>query len=134
MSMTTQEIKDAIAASAELQAMATAGNTQGIADVLSVGRKKKVPTEVGNGTILEVLGFAKGNALLDVINNTPDFRYVKPLVEQGRLRLDAALTVGALMSMVPAILTAQDVANLVARAEVDDPVSHMQVALAIQEA
>jgi hypothetical protein len=45
--------------------MAAAGNTQGIADALSAGRTKFVPTEVGNGTILEVLGFAKGTGPID---------------------------------------------------------------------
>ncbi|MBK6403270.1 MAG: hypothetical protein IPN12_00010 [Rhodocyclaceae bacterium] len=48
-----------------------------------------VPTEIGNGTVLETLGLAVGNALLDVLYNAPDFRYVKPLLEQGRLRIDA---------------------------------------------
>jgi hypothetical protein len=55
-------------------------------------RTRPMPTEVGTGTILEVLGLNVGNALLDVIYNDPRFRYVKPLVEQGRLRLDLPLT------------------------------------------
>jgi hypothetical protein len=128
-----QQIKDAIAASPELQAMAAVGNTQGIADVLSIGRKKTVAVEVGNGTILEVLGFAKGNAVLDVINSTPDFRYVKPLVEQGRLRLDSPLTIAALQSMVPAVLTNEDVSRFVARTQVDDPITHTQVGEALKQ-
>lgn len=44
--MTPQQIRDAIAASPALQALAAAGNTQGIADALSVGR-----TSLVSGTI-----------------------------------------------------------------------------------
>lgn len=81
-------------------------------------RTRPVPTECGNGTILEVLGLTTGNALLDVLTTAPDFRHVKPLVEQGRLRLDAPLTAAALGSLVPGVLT-QDQANaLLARARV----------------
>lgn len=54
-------------------------------------RTKLVATEIGNGTILEAIGLASGNALLDVLYTQPDFRHVKPLLEQGRLRLDSAL-------------------------------------------
>lgn len=41
--MTPQAIRDAIAASPELQALAAAGSTQAIADALSVGRTRVVP-------------------------------------------------------------------------------------------
>lgn len=68
-------------------------------------RTKKVHMEVGNGTILEVLGIAAGNALLDVIYSDANFRHVKPLVEQGRLSLDSTLVQMTLDSLVPAVLT-----------------------------
>lgn len=130
--MTNDEIRAAIAASPELQALAAAGSTQGIADALSVGRTRFVPTEIGNGTILEVLGLAKGNALIDIINTQPDFRHVKPLVEQGRLRLDTMLVRATLQSLVPAVLTQAEADALVARAKVPDPVTHDQVGAALQ--
>lgn len=76
-----------------------------IAAALSAGRTRLVPTEVGNGTILEVLGLDAGNALMDVINSEPAFRYVKPLVEQGRLRLDSDLVRSTLQSLAGTVLT-----------------------------
>lgn len=109
-----------------------AGDHRGIAAILSVGRTKTVPTEVGNGTVLEVLGLTVGNALLDVINSAPDFRHVKPLLEQGRLRLDSPMTQSALASLVPAVLTAQHVSDLVARCTQPDPVTHPQVSAALE--
>ncbi len=65
-----------------------------------------VPTEIGNGTVLETLGLAVGNALLDVLHNAPDFRYVKPLLEQGRLRIDAPSARAALDGIAAAGIAA----------------------------
>lgn len=129
--MTPQEIRSAIEASPDLLALATQGDTQAIAGALSVGRTKTVPTEVGNGAVLEVLGFATGNALLDVLYSAPDFRHVKPLLEQGRLRLDSPMAAVALGSLVPAVLTAEHVAALLSRAKVADPVAELDVRRAI---
>lgn len=129
--MTSSDIRDAILASPELLDLAHAHNLQAVATSLSGTQTKLVPTEVGNGTILEVLGLIVGNALLDVINTSPDFRYVKPLVEQGRLRLDAPLTIAALQSMVPAVLTQEQADSLLARAQVPDTVTAWDVSSAI---
>ena len=63
-------------------------------------------TEVGNGTILEVLGLVVGNALLDVLYTVPDFRYVKPLLDQGRLRIDSVAARYALDGIAAAGLAA----------------------------
>lgn len=131
--MTPTEIRDAVAASPELQALAATGNTQAIADALSAGRTKLVHTEVGAGTVLEVLGLATGNSLLDVIANAADFRHVKPLVEQGRLRLDSAMTIATLQSLVGTVLTQPQADALLARAKVADPVTHTQVGEALKE-
>lgn len=102
-------------------------DSQLIADQLSIGRKRLVPTEIGNGTVLETIGLAAGNALLDLINSAPDFRHVKPLLEQGRLRVDSALVRGTLTSLVPAVLTVQQAAALLALANAPDPVSEYDV-------
>ena len=134
MSLTYEQIRAAIAASPELILLAQEGKTQAIADAISVNRKKTVPTEVGNGTILEVLGLSVGHALLDVINTVPDFRHVKPLVEQGRLRLDSPLTIQALQSLVPSVLTETQAQALISRATVDDKVTHTQVGIALSGA
>lgn len=130
--MTPQEIRDAVAASAELQALQKDGRVNAIADALSVGRVKFVPTEIGNGTILEKLGITTGNALLDVINTSPDFRYVKPLVEQGRLRLDSPLVRGTLASLVVAGVVTQAQADvLLSAAQTPDPVTTAEVESAL---
>lgn len=76
-----------------------------IAAAVSAGRVKPSTREIGNGTILEVLGLQAGNALLDVINTVPDFRHVKPLVEQGRLTIASPLVQATVQSMVPSVLT-----------------------------
>lgn len=132
--MTSAEILAAVQASPELTAMAQAGNTQGIADALSVGRTRLVPTEVGNGTILEVLDITKGNLLIDFIETHHDFRHVKPLVAQGRLRLDLPRTRETLRSLVPAVLSQDDVDALLACATTPDPITHTEVGAAIQGA
>lgn len=129
--MTPQAIRSAIEASPDLLALAAQGDTQAIAGALSVGRTKTVPTEVGNGTVLEALGFATGNALLDVLYSAPDFRHVKPLLEQGRLRLDSPMAAAALGSLVPAVLTTEHVAALLSHAKVADPVAELDVRRAI---
>ncbi len=130
--MTPQEIRDAVAASAELQALQKDGRVNAIADALSVGRVKFVPIEIGNGTILEKLGITTGNALLDVINTSPDFRYVKPLVEQGRLRLDSPLVRGTLASLVVAGVVTQAQADvLLSAAQSPDPVTTAEVESAL---
>lgn len=103
-----------------------------IAAALSIGRTQIVPTEIGNGTILETIGLTAGNALLDVINAAPDFRYVKPLLEQGRLRVDSALVHGTLDSLVPSVLTQVQADALKNLAVKPDPVSAQDVAKALE--
>ncbi|HEY9702828.1 MAG TPA: hypothetical protein V6C58_10295 [Allocoleopsis sp.] len=77
-------------------------NYHTIAQIVSVGRTRSVPRtgEVGYGTVLETLGITMGNALLDFINANPAFKYVKPLLEQGRLILESALVQQTLTSLV----------------------------------
>lgn len=127
--MTPNEIRAAIAADPALQALVP--DSQAIADALSVGRVKFVPTDAGNGTILEALGVAGGNALLDVLMGDANFRYIKPLLEQGRLRLDSALVRGTLQSLVPSVISQVQADALIARAQAPDPVSELDVRKAI---
>ncbi len=108
-------------------------NNTAIAEILSVGRTIAVPTEVGNGTILEVLGFSIGNTLLDAIKTIPEFRHVVPLVEQGRLRLDSPATINALQSLVPAILTQEQANAMKARAYKADPISPAAVSTVLTQ-
>ena len=107
-------------------------DTQAIAAALSVGRTRPSTREIGNGTILEVLGLAAGNALLDAINNAPDFRHVKPLVEQGRLIVGSPLVAVSLAGMVSGkVITQADADKLLAIAVEPDPVSEFDVRRAV---
>ena len=103
-----------------------------IAAVVNIGRTKPNTREIGNGTILEVLGLATGNALLDVINTVPDFRHVKPLVEQGRLTVGSALVQATVQSLVPqGVLTQAEADALCALGFDMDPVTAARVASAM---
>ena len=99
-----------------------------IAAAVSIGRTKPSAREIGNGTILEVLGLTAGNALLDVVNTVPDFRYVKPLVEQGRLTVGSALVQATVQSLVPMGVLKQSEADALCALGFDtDPVTALQV-------
>lgn len=123
--MTADEIRAAIAADPALQALVP--DTAAIAAALSAGRVRYVETNIGVGTVIEVLGLATANAVLDVIYSAPDYRHIKPLLDQGRLRLDSAFVRGALQSMVPALLTQAQCNALIARAAAPDPVTELAV-------
>lgn len=94
--------------------------------------RRLVHTEIGNGTVLAELGLTIGNALLDVLYTVPDFRYVKPLLEQGRLRIDQPAARGALDALVGIApgFTAAHAARIKGLAEVSEPVSEMAVRMA----
>lgn len=71
-----------------------------IAVLVSAGRTKPSAREIGNGTILEIIGLTHGNAMLDVLYNDAQFRHVKPLLEQGRLIIGSPLVVQTIQGMV----------------------------------
>lgn len=127
--MTHDDIRAAIGASPALKALVP--DTTALADALSAGRARFVETNIGVGTLIEVLGLAVANPVLDAIYAAPDYRHVRPLLDQGRLRLDSPFVRGALQSMVPALLTQAQRDALVARAQVPDPVSEFDVRCAI---
>lgn len=107
-------------------------DAQAIADAVNVGRTKPVRVEIGNGTILETLGLATGSALLDVINSVPDYRHVKPLLEQGRLISGSPVVAGAIAALVAGgVITQADGDRLAARGLEPDPVSEFDVRRAI---
>ena len=126
---TKEEIRGLINSDPEVKALLP--NTGAIAQRLSQGRVKYVHTEIGTGTIIEALGLAPGNQVLDVIYNQQDFRHVKPLLDQGRLRLDSAFVRAALQSMVPALITQQQCDTLIGRTEQPDPISEFEVRCAV---
>lgn len=105
-----------------------------IARLVSVGRTRPSAREIGVGTILETIGLTYGNAMLDVFYDNPSFKYVKPLLEQGRLIVGSPLVVGTIQSLVPAVLP-QEVANqLLALTTEPAPVSVQEVINALEGA
>ena len=128
--MTADEIRAAIAADPALQALVP--DSQAIADALSVGRTRWKHTDIGVGTIIEVLGLAAANPVLDALYASPDYRHVKPLLDQGRLRLDVVGQAGMLQPLVTGgLLTQAQLDALIARAKEADPVDEYQVRVAI---
>ena len=102
-----------------------------IAAVVNVGRTRPNAQEIGNGIVLEILGLDQGNAFLDMINTAQDFRHVRPLLEQGRLRIGSPLVQATLLSMVPSALSAEQVSAFLALGVDADPVSPARVANAL---
>ena len=128
--MTHDEIRAAIAADPALQALVP--DTQAIADALSVGRTRWKHTEIGVGTVIEVLGLAVANPVLDALYAAPDYRHVKPLLDQGRLRFDSVAQVGMLQPLVTGgLLTQAQLDALIARAKEPAPVAEYDVRMAI---
>ena len=128
--MTAEEIRAAIAADPALQALVP--DTQAIAAALSAGRMRYVETQIGVGTIIETLGLAAANPVLDALYASPDYRPVKPLLDQGRLRLDAVAQAGMLQPLVTGgLLTQAQLDALVARAKEPAPVAEYDVRMAI---
>ena len=103
-----------------------------IAALVSIGRTKPSGKEIGTGTVLETIGFAAGNAFLDVIDNVADFRHVKKLVQDGRLIISSQLVMFTIQSMVPDVLTQPQADALLALAVAPDPVSASQIAHALE--
>ena len=128
--MTADEIRAAIAADPALQALVP--DTQAIADALSVGRTRWKHTDIGVGTIIEVLGIAAANPVLDALYASPDYRHVKPLLDQGRLLLDVVGQAGMLQPLVTGgLLTQAQLDALIARAKEPAPVDEYAVRVAI---
>lgn len=128
--MTPEEIRAAISADTALQALVP--DTQAIADALSAGRTRWKHTDIGVGTIIEALGLAAANPVLDALYASPDYRHVKPLLEQGRLRLDVVAQAGMLQPLVTGgLLTEAQLDALIARAKEPAPVDEYQVRVAI---
>lgn len=124
-------LREEIRANGACTAAIAAKDCGAIAEIMSVGRKRSNGREIGNGTILEVLGLEAGNALLDVINGNPNFRHVKPLVEQGRLLIGSPLVQATIASLVGSVLTAPQAAALCALGFDPAPLTALEVAQAL---
>ena len=128
--MTPDQIRVAISASQALLALMP--DTQAIASALSVGRTRPNDREIGNGSVLETIGITAGNALLDAIAGTTSYRYVKPLLDQGRLDAGSPLITAALGPLVAAgVITPPQATALLALGQEPDPVDEFAVRCAI---
>lgn len=127
MAITKEEIEAKCSAE-----MIASRDCQAIADAMNVGRVRNSKREIGYGTILETIGFEAGNALSDEINTNTLFRYVKPLVEQGRLIAGSPLVAGALQVMVGSGKITQAQANALKALGVEEnPCTPQEVAEAL---
>lgn len=102
-----------------------------LAEILSAGRTCGNDREIGYGTILETIGIAAGNLLIDHIEAAPDMRHVVPLLVQGRLRIGSALVQATLRSLGADAVTAADAEALCALGQQPDPYTAQQVGLAL---
>jgi hypothetical protein len=101
---------------------------------VNVGRTRPSDTEIGNGTILEVLGLVLGNQVLDVVKATPDYKYVIPLLEQGRLKIGSTVAQSAVQAFVPAILTQAQADSVKSLGTTPNPISEFDVRCALYAA
>ena len=109
-------------------------NHELIAKHLSSTRTKLVKTEVGNGLILDTVGLDVGNTLLDLFYTDASFRYVKPLLEQGRLDISSPLarvTLDRLVGVLPGF-EQQHADALKDLAKVPDLISATEVAMILE--
>lgn len=102
-----------------------------LAGLLSADRTCGNDREIGYGTILEVIGITAGNQLIDFIQGQPDLRHVKPLLEQGRLRIGSAMVQQSLKAFVGPAITQADADMLCALGQQPDPLTAQQVAEAL---
>lgn len=104
-----------------------------IAALVSAGRTRPSTKEIGNGTILETIGLQHGNAMLDVIYGDPQFRHVKPLLEQGRLIVGSPLVVATIQGMAAnGVIPSAAAAALLALTVEPAPVSVQEVIKAME--
>jgi len=113
-------------------ALVASQDHQAIADALNATRTKSQPTSIGKGTILGVLGMAAGNAFLDVIDNVPDYRHVKSVIQNESFDVSLAVSQYGIDAMVPAVLTQEQADSLKALGTVPDPVTPEQVEVAMK--
>lgn len=107
-------------------------NLEDIAATVNVGRTKANNREIGNGSIIETIGLTAGNQLLDVLNSDAQFKYVKPLLDQGRLIVSSQTVKDALTALVTAgALTQANADKLLALGQSPSHVSAYDISVAV---
>lgn len=103
-----------------------------IAAAVNVGRKRPNKKEIGYGSIIEAVGFEVGNTISDELTSNPIYRYVKPLLEQGRLLIGSVMVWTALDGMVANNLISKDTADKLKALGLEDaPVDFLEVSEAL---
>lgn len=122
--ITKQEIQSKCSA-----ALIASRDCQAIAAAVNVGRTRPSATEVGNGTIITVLNdLDVANAFLEMLHTDARFKYVVPLLDQGRLLIGAVFVQAAIQGFVPQLLTQAQANALLALGVEPDPISPSDVA------
>lgn len=99
-----------------------------IAARVSLGRTKPNKVEIGNGTIITALqDLTTANTLLDVLHSDARFKYIIPLLDQGRLIVSDPLVRMTLNSFVPSVLTQEQANKLISLGFDNDSVSAQEV-------
>jgi hypothetical protein len=141
--MTPQQIRDAIAASADLQALQAEGNVDAIARALSAGRTKVGSHFASERGVLERFpgGPIAADALLSKLEAFAATahpmasivrRALKFLAQADGLDIGSPATQGLLAQLgAGGVLTVEEVAGLRAMALVADPISREQVTEAV---
>jgi len=126
------ELRHAAHGRPDCAAALAARDCQALAELLSAGRTCGNDREVGYGTIIETIGIEEGNALIDFIKAQEGMRHVKPLLEQGRLRIGSPLVQVSLQAFVGAGAVTQANADaLCALGLQPDPLTAQQVGEAL---
>ena len=87
------------------------GNFHTIVAGINVGYTVPKPTTIGAGAILDTLGLAAGNAFLDVIDNAPEYRHVKKIIDRGEFDMSKPLSQAGVQAMVGAGVLTQPQAD-----------------------
>jgi hypothetical protein len=126
---------------AEIQAKCTAEmlanrDDGAIAALVSVGRIKRIKTEVGVGTFLSEFNGLGGdflNTLESMGASNANIKWTMVLINAGRLDLGNAYLQTQMDALAVALpIYAQGIANMQALGFVDDPVSATQIAQALE--
>lgn len=131
--MTSDEIRAAIAADAELRALVP--NTAALAERLSAGRVRLETRMVNVGTVLDTLGPSEGAAVLDALDGLRDtisaVRWAFILLERNELDVSLDSVRGQIDALTGVVFSPAAATALKKLAERPDPVSEFEVRSAI---
>ncbi len=115
--------------------VASRADDRRIAETLSAGRTKLVPTEIGSGTVLAVLSPGGGaflDALVQIGEVNRDVYWTMDLIKQGRLRIDLPAVRNGMLALAAAVPTlAPAVDALMTLGVAPDPISVDEVSRAL---